>query len=165
MAHDWSRFTQKININAPIQVIYDALTLPDKLEQWFLRKAEFHTSTNKLRDANSHIHAGDTYEWLWHGHADDTFEKGEVLEANGIDKIKFSFTAGALVTVLLGEVGGENILMLTQENIPTDEHGKVSYNIGCQTGWCFYLANLKSLLEGGIDLRNKNINLKGVINS
>ena len=165
MAYDWSRFTQKINIKAPIQVIYAAWTTPEKLEQWFLRKAEFHTSTHKLRDGNSQIHSGDTYEWLWHGHADDTVEKGKVLETNGIDKIKFSFTAGALVTVQIGEVGGENIVMLTQEDIPEDEHGMVYYHLGCQTGWTFYLANLKSILEGGIDLRNKNMLLKGVINS
>ncbi|OJW84016.1 MAG: hypothetical protein BGO69_09840 [Bacteroidetes bacterium 46-16] len=165
MPHDWSRFTQKININAPVQVIYAAWTTREKLEQWFLRKAEFHTTDGKLRDANSHIHAGDTYEWLWHGHPDTTFEKGSVLETNGIDKIKFSFTAGALVTVQIGEVNGENIVMLTQEQIPEDEHGMVYYNLGCQTGWCFYLANLKSILEGGIDLRNKNMQLAGMINS
>lgn len=165
MAYDWSRFNQKINIKAPIQVIYSAWTMRDKLEQWFLRKAEFRTADGRLRDTNSHIHAGDTYEWLWHGHPDSTLEKGKVLETNGIDRIKFSFTAGALVTVQIGEVGGENIVMLTQEEIPTDEHGMVSYHLGCQTGWCFYLANLKSYLEGGIDLRNKNMQLSGVINS
>jgi hypothetical protein len=32
-------------------------------------------------------------------------------------------------------------------------------------GWVFYLANLKSFPEGGIDLRNKNEKLKSVINS
>lgn len=29
-------------------------------------------------------------------------------------------------------------------------------HIGYKTGWTFYLANLKSILEGGIDLRNRN---------
>ncbi len=165
MAHDWSRFSLKINIKAPIDAIYHAWTTREMLELWFLRKAEFHTSTHTLRDAKGNIHAGDTYEWLWHGHPDNTVEKGKVLETNGIDRIKFSFTGGALVTVQIGEVAGENIVMLIQENIPTDEHGMVNYNLGCQTGWCFYLANLKSLLEGGIDLRNKNMLLTGVINS
>ena len=42
---------------------------------------------------------------------------------------------------------------------------KLRLYIGCGEGWTFYLANLKSMLEGGIDLRNKNDKIKGVINS
>ena len=52
-----------------------------------------------------------------------------------------------------------------QYNIPTDETGKTDYHIGCREGWVFYLANLKSIQEGGIDLRNKNPGIKKVINS
>lgn len=29
----------------------------------------------------------------------------------------------------------------------------------------FYLANLKSVLEGGLDLRNKNVNIPNVISA
>ena len=54
---------------------------------------------------------------------------------------------------------------LTQEKIPLDEESKVNYHLGCMEGWTFYLANLKSILEGGIDLRNKNVNLTKVINA
>jgi hypothetical protein len=54
---------------------------------------------------------------------------------------------------------------LVQENIPDDESGKLTWHVGCKTGWTFYLANMKSLYEGGIDLRNKNENLQQVLNS
>jgi hypothetical protein len=40
-----------------------------------------------------------------------------------------------------------------------------NYHLGCKTGWTFYLANLKSLMEGGIDLRNKNEKIQRVINA
>jgi hypothetical protein len=60
---------------------------------------------------------------------------------------------------------GENIVELLQENIPTDEQGMHSWHLGCKTGSTFYLANLKSVLEGGIDLRNKSEKLQRVINS
>jgi hypothetical protein len=33
------------------------------------------------------------------------------------------------------------------------------------TGWTFYLANLKSVLEGGLDLRNKNARLQRLVNA
>lgn len=165
MKHDWSKFTLKINIHAPLKTIYEAWTVPQQLEDWFLRSAVFHTPYDTIREHGNEIQAGDTYEWYWHGHDDTVVEKGKVIEANGTDKLKFSFSGGALVTVNIGVAAGENIVMLTQEEIPTDEHGMVHYNVGCQTGWTFYLANLKSYLEGGIDLRNKNIAIASVVNS
>jgi len=163
--YDWSKFTCKINIDRPVEAIYDAWTIPQQLEQWFLRDANFLRSNSTLREKFLHVNRGDTYTWLWHGYPDTVAEKGEVLMANEIDKLQFSFTAGGIVTVDIGEVMGETIVMLTQEKIPTDEKGKVNYHIGCLGGWTFYLANLKSFLEGGIDLRNKNIALGNMINS
>ena len=46
-----------------------------------------------------------------------------------------------------------------------NEKGKVQYHMGCLGGWTFYLANLKSYLEGGVDLRNKNLALNNMVNS
>ncbi len=163
--YDWDRFTCKINIASPVETIYDAWTIPQQLEQWFLRDASFKRSNGTDREKFLHIQKGDTYEWLWHGYQDDIKEKGEVLAANEKDKLQFSFTAGGIVTVDIGTVLGENIVMLTQENIPTDEKGKTVYHIGCLTGWTFYLANLKSFLEGGIELRNKNMALGKMLNA
>ncbi len=37
--------------------------------------------------------------------------------------------------------------------------------IECGKGWTFYMTNLKSILEGGIDLRNKIESVKNVINA
>jgi hypothetical protein len=54
---------------------------------------------------------------------------------------------------------------LVQEEIPTDENGKQIFHLGCKSGWTFYLANLKSIFEGGIDLRNRNTKLQDVLNS
>ncbi len=163
--YDWSRFTCKVNINAPLQEIYDAWTVPFQMERWFLRKATFRRNDNSDREAMMHITEGDTYHWLWQGHADDVFEEGNVIHANGVDKLQFSFVKGATVTVDLGTAAGENIVLLTQENIPTDDFGKEHYHIDCVRGWTFYLANLKSFLEGGIDLRNTNALLPGMLNS
>lgn len=162
--YDWSRFVLKININAPVESIYMAWTVPEMLERWFLRKAVFHHHGKECA-VDKMIQEDNTYEWYWHGHNDEVVEKGKVLEVDRQRKLVFSFTGGALVTVDIGEVAGETILMLTQEKIPTDEHGKVHYHMGCKTGWTFYMANLKSYLEGGIDLRNKNLSLANMVNA
>ena len=60
---------------------------------------------------------------------------------------------------------GETIVELTQFNIELDDRSKSIFHVGCMQGWTFYLANLKSIMEGGIDLRNKNEKLKRMMNS
>ncbi|MEP6950371.1 MAG: hypothetical protein ABI863_13895 [Ginsengibacter sp.] len=70
-----------------------------------------------------------------------------------------------IVEVTIQEEQEECMVSLKQYNIPIDEAGKTNYHIGCMEGWVFYLADLKSIREGGIDLRNKNPDIKKVINA
>ncbi len=162
---DWSKFSMRIIIHAKMDDIYNAWTSQNGLEHWFLRKAEFTTHDGKSRDPHSHIQKGDNYLWMWHGYSDEVFEKGEVVEANGRDKVQFIFGKAGVVTVTLSQHGVYTKLELIQDNIPTDEKSKFNYYIGCSTGWTFHLANFKNIMEGGHDLRNKDINITRVLNS
>ena len=150
--YDWSQFTQRISIQATVKVIYEAWTTRSNLEKWFLRKAEFRKADGTIREPDSSIQAGDSYEWMWHGY--DTKENGTVTEVNGKDLLRFTF-AKCDVTVSISEEDGECTCDLTQSNIPTDEESKAKLHVGCTEGWTFYFANLKSILEVGHDLRNK----------
>ena len=165
MQHDWSSFRLKISIKTDASSIYRAWTTQEKLENWFLRKAEFTKQDGNKRDRNSALEVNDTYEWMWHGYGDDVIEKGTIMQANGKDFLQFSFGKAGNVSVNIKEEAGESMIELVQDAIPTDEKGQVYYHLGCSKGWVFYLANLKSILEGGIDLRNKKIELTEVINS
>jgi len=162
---NWSRFEVRITVKASPRDLYKAWSTRKGMEQWFLRMSEYKKSDGTLRAPNEDVEPGDTYRWLWHGYPDDTVETGSILDCNGKDQLKFKFgTAGDCIVNIKTEEG-ENIVELTQENIPTDEAGMKNYHLGCKTGWTFYLANLKSLMEGGIDLRNKNEKIHRVINS
>jgi len=138
------------------------------IESWFLRLSEF-TRDGLMLDADVPVQCGDKYKWLWFGYTDDTAEYGEIVQANGRDFFEFTF-AGRLdppmkVAVSIQRENAETIVELKQYNIPENEKSKVSYHLGCMQGWTFYLTNLKSHLEGGIDLRNRNIQLQRMINS
>ncbi len=113
--------------------------------------------------------AGDKYTWLWLGYGDDTDENGKVLQANGTDCFEFTFNSKGRndmkVKVNLVEEKGEIRVNVHQYKIPEDDHSKAWYFVGCGEGWTFYLANLKSILEGVIDLRNKNEAITRVVNS
>ncbi len=161
----WSAFTKRIPIRASVERVYKAWTTQDALESWFLRKAVFTKPDGSKRGANEQIHQDDEYVWNWHGYADSVLEKRKIVSANGRDKLQFTFSGDCLVTVAVRLVNGETVCELTQENIPADNNPKSNLYVGCGEGWTFYLANLKSILEGGVDLRNKNESLQSVINS
>ena len=163
--YEWSHFTQRINVNAPKEKLYDAFSTRAGMESWFLRTCEYkHLNGSPLMD-DEQIHPRDIYSWMWHGWPDTMVETGEFLQANGKDKLQFVFGEAGTVTVKIYDAENENIVELTQKDIPPDEESKFKFHLGCSTGWVFYLANSKSIIEGGIDLRNKSANLVGVLNS
>lgn len=163
--HDWSQFLLRININTEPQKIYDAWATQAGLESWFLRQAEFKRPDGVLRTLTEHFQKGDSYEWRWHGYPDDVVERREVLDANGHDMLRFGFSGDCVVTVRVVREANETLAELTQGNIQPDEQSRIAYYYGCSIGWTFYLANLKSVLEGGLDLRNKNMDLPNVVNA
>lgn len=163
--YNWKQFTRRIPIKAPAKAIYDAWSTQQGLESWFLRLAEFTQADGTLRPKNNHVNAGDKYKWLWHGYNDSVTEEREILSANGWDNIQFSFSGGCIVTISIKQEAGETICELKQQMPMQDESEQQYFYIECGKGWTFYLANLKSVLEGGPDLRNKNINISDVINA
>jgi uncharacterized protein YndB with AHSA1/START domain len=162
---DWNRFTKRITVGATTEEIYRAWMTRGGIESWFLRSAESTGPDGVIRARDELNQAGDRYLWGWHGWGDEANLRGEILESNGIDQFKFTFHDPMVVTVRIIHESGTNIVELTQEHIPTDENSRTNFFVGCGEGWTFYLANLKSVLEGGLDLRNKNTQIKRVINS
>ena len=162
---DWSRFSVRVNINAPLEKLYHAWTSQQGIEHWFLRMSEYRTPDGRLRKQNEEVEKGDTYKWRWHGYPDSVTEEGAVLDLNGKDLFKFSFGKAGICTVKVYKEKDQSIVELTQDGIPVDEKSREYYHVGCKTGWTFHLANMKSIFEGGLDLRNKDENLKDVLNS
>ncbi len=160
---NWKEFTKRVPIRAPAKAIYDVWTTQNGLESWFLRLARFTKADGTARPRNSHVEAGDTYHWRWHGYDDSVKEERSILAANGWDHLQFSFSGGCIVTVSIKQEQGENICELRQQMPMEDEKEQQYFFIECGNGWGFYLVNLKSVLEGGPDLRNRNSNLKSVI--
>ncbi len=163
--YNWGSFITPINVNAPAEKLYALWATRAGIEYWFLRMSEYKSSGGELRKKNEAVQKGDTYGWRWHGWSDEVMETGTVLECNGKDYFKFSFGKAGNCTVTIKNENIHTIVELLQENIPDDDYGKHHWHVGCKTGWTFYLANLKSLCEGGIDLRNKHEQLQNMLNA
>ncbi|MCZ2356455.1 MAG: SRPBCC domain-containing protein [Bacteroidia bacterium] len=160
---NWTTFTKRIAVKSTISDIYNAWTKAVEIEKWFLSKAVYFDTDNKTVSATENIKSGQTYEWSWY--AQDFTETGKIIHTNEKDFIQFLFAGECIVEVKLSEKDGFVIVELTQSNIPTDDNSKQNIRLGCDSGWSFYLVNLKSVYEGGLDLRNKNTDFKAMVNN
>lgn len=160
---DWTTFTRKIAIKATLSDIYNAWTKSSEIEKWFLSKAIFTDFNETPIHKDKPIEKGFAYEWSWFLY--DTTELGRITDTNGKDFIQFTFAGNCLVDITLSTQDDYVIVELTQKNIPTDDNSKQGIRLGCDSGWSFFLVNLKSVYEGGIDLRNKDTSLKGMLNN
>lgn len=160
---DWTSFSKKIAVKAKLSDIYNAWTKAEELENWFLEKVSFLNENQNLIAKSQNAGAGDSYEWFWFLYADSM--KGKIVSANGKDQLQFTFEGECLVDIKLNETDDYTIVELRHHNIPTDDNSKQYIRLGCSNGWHFYLTNLKSVYEGGLDLRNKDGNLNPMINN
>ncbi|MBC7886095.1 MAG: SRPBCC domain-containing protein [Saprospiraceae bacterium] len=169
MVYDWTTFTRKIAIKASVNELYPFFSTKNGMERWFLRMCDYKSSDGVSLKNDAIAKKGDTYKFRWYGYSDETEENGVILQSNGRDVFEFTFNGNGstdmIVNVALTTQGENTLVSLTQYNIPDTEHGRSHWHVGCMEGWTFYLANLKSIIEGGLDLRNKDENITGVINS
>ena len=163
MHKNWNSFKLKIAINTSKDKIFNAWSTSKGLEQWFLSNAEFTKKDGSIRAKSNPVEANEDYKWEWYGFP-DYVEYGLIKETNHKDSLTFSFQTTTDVTIKVGEEAGENIITLVQDRIEFIDDPSKNLHVLCGFGWTFYLANLKSVLEGGLDLRNRNNDLKGVVN-
>lgn len=160
---DWTQFSKRVFISTDLKSVYNAWTKSGELEKWFLSKAIFHSKDDKKILPSENFNPKSVYRWNWF--AQNHFEKGTVNQANGIDYLEFTFAGNCEVQVRLSKEKNQTLVELTQAKIPLDDSSKKNIRLGCAFGWTFYLLNLKSVLEGGLDLRNKDTELIGVVNN
>lgn len=160
---DWTSFTKKIAVRAELSDIYNAWTKAEELEKWFLEKVSFFDGNQEPLSKGKNAEKDNMYEWLWYLYDDSM--KGKIVSANGKDQLQFTFEGNCLIDINLSEKEDYTIVELRHHNIPTDDYSKQYIRLGCSNGWHFYLTNLKSVYEGGLDLRNKDTNLNPMINN
>lgn len=147
---DWTKFHRKIRLNVSSQRIYDSWTKTNELRKWFLKDAIIIEGSS-----DGICRKGDKVDWYWNNA--ESIESLEILEANGLDQISFTFGDEMIVDLKIEKEDGLNILNLEQRNIPTDDKAKMDYYAGCKGGWTFWLANLKAYLEHQIVLHDPHL--------
>ncbi len=153
---DFKEFTLRIFIDATPEQAMNAWMTSGQLERWFLTKASY-CRLGPEEPATE----GTRYRWEW---AEGTVEEGEVTQVDPGALLAFTFGEGADVVVRVGSLDGRTVVELVQRHDIADEGKRADYYVGCVTGWTFYFANLKSVLEGGLDLRETRVDLPDLVN-
>lgn len=136
---DWTQFTLRVPITAPAKKVYEMWTDPVQIKKWF------------LADAHMNLKKGGEFMWTWY--LGDK-EAGKILSLKKPTRLSFTFASSKCdITVKRDKRG--SMLVLHQYDIPNSGKGKAIHNT-CSCGWTFYLTNLKTYLEYGIDLREKD---------
>jgi uncharacterized protein YndB with AHSA1/START domain len=147
---DWNGFILRILVRATPDEVARAWLTSGGLSSWFLKTAEYFSDDQKI-DATVLACGSDSFRWVW---ADDSEELGRVLEIEFPHRFRFTwYGERGWVEIRLSEVDGRTAVELEQFVDQAEEKDRIECYISCTSGWSFFLANLKSVLEGGLDLR------------
>jgi uncharacterized protein YndB with AHSA1/START domain len=149
--YDWSSFDVHMDVNAPIETVYDAWATGRGMISFFTRTLTYRTADGRSREPDERAIAGDTYSLEFHHPSGFS---GRVIDAESPHRFIFTFPDVMHVEVRLTEADGCTRVHLQQRNIATDPEGVVSQHLNCRSCWIYYLMNLKSVLEHGHDLRD-----------
>ena len=147
----WRRIDQRIYVNAPIETVYGAMATAKGVTGWFPLEAVMTDPEGRSLSPGQAVSGGDRFKFTWHtGHE----EAGEFLEANGTDLLRYTFGDAIEVTVRLEEAEDGSVLVELGQTQDRSDEENLRILLGFKEGWAFYLTNLKSVLEGGLDLRD-----------
>jgi len=125
--------------------LYGALTEPDQLVGWFLSKAELP------------LQGGAPYRFEWAG---GYSHRARVVEVVPDRRLTLEWPNGSgthrfmtEVTFTFRRAGRGTFLTVQHSGFPRTPVGIEQYG-GTQSGWAYYLLNLRSVVEFGRDLRS-----------
>jgi len=150
MSNNHSFVRQTVTIKSPPEVVFKALTQADELMRWFPTRVE------------SDPRPGGKFKFTWEfANANENgSQQGEYVEVLPNQKLSYTWTAESiptLVTFNLTEVGGETTVELDHASVQNGaDHEKLHEMHANQ--WGFFMMNLRSYLETGMDLREEKLN-------
>jgi uncharacterized protein YndB with AHSA1/START domain len=137
---------QTVTVDAPRDEVFRALTDTGALKRWW------------ITDGSSEPRTGGRfrYEWRMADPASDHVQEGAYAEVVEGERVAYPWSAGPAgdtsVTFALADAGGGTRVTLTHAGFSADpQHADVHDRH--DQGWQGFLANLKSVLEGGPDNR------------
>lgn len=139
-----TRIEQELSIDAPRGKVFDALTDAAELERWWTTTAQ-----SQPREGGSF-----RYEWLFAEAPErNHLQEGSYTAFSDGVRVAYPWKVGPMPTqveFVLDEKDGRTVLRLVHEGWTDDMREAREHH---DQGWRFFLGNLKSVLEEGVDRR------------
>ncbi|MDQ3194408.1 MAG: hypothetical protein M3P82_05345 [Bacteroidota bacterium] len=143
-------FVHGIYLNARAGNVFKYIATPSGIIKWFIGKAKYYYKDLNIRLGDEVIQKGDSYLWTWLNK--DLELKGIVTETADNKLFQFTFSPLYIVTINLISEGSKTKVILNHEYQESAVKDEFDF-INCCACWVFFLTNLKSVIEHGIDLR------------
>lgn len=136
---------QKVTIQAPSTQVFQALTEPEILENWFPSQAK------------ADVRQGGSYQYIFkfEDPQQGGTQEGQYLELRPGERISYTWEAGGRQTQVdfsLTQHGEETEVELKHSGFGSDTEADQARELH-NTVWGGYMSNLKSYLEEGKDVR------------
>lgn len=155
------KFSHGILLKASKDKVFEYVSTGSGLSKWFIGSADYFYNDKSIRFGKDTAQKGDSFLWKWLNK--DLELKGIVTDSD--DKCEFGFTFGSsfFVNIKLSESGDRTKLVLTQSYQDSATDNEFGF-INCCVCWVFFLTNLKSVIEHGIDLRETEADIEMLVN-
>ncbi|HQY19483.1 MAG TPA: SRPBCC domain-containing protein [Ignavibacteria bacterium] len=154
-------FSHGILLKASPEKVYEYISTGSGLSKWFIGSADYFYNDKSIRLGDEPAQKGNSFLWKWL--KKDLELKGIITESDGKNEFGFTFGSSFFVNIKLSESGDRTKLVLTQcyqDSATENEFGFIN----CCVCWVFFLTNLKSVLEHGIDLRETEADIEMLVN-
>ncbi len=147
MAKDGLEIKQSFYFDVPPEEVFRALTEPEQLIRWFLAKAKVD------------LKKGGKIEFVWMGGQKMASKVKKVVPNKQVayawqDELPKGKKAKTLAEFKVVKKGKGSLLKLTHSGFGEGKAWIEPYG-AIQSGWAYYLTNLKSLMQNDVDLRSK----------
>lgn len=150
MSNNDSFVHQTVTIKSSPEAVFRALTQAGELMKWFPTRVE----SDPRPDGKF------KFTWEFANANENGSQQGEYVEVLPNSKLSYTWTAesiSTLVTFHLTESNGETIVELDHSSMQARADSQKLHDMHANQ-WGFFLMNLKSYLETGMDLRKEKLN-------
>lgn len=152
-AYDWTQFTVHMYYRAPRSRVFAAWATSAGLASFFIASARHTAPDGSLRRPDEHAQGGDLYEWQW---LHDFALSGRVLACVPEESVSYTFGGEMRIDVTITPYDDEQVqVRVHQTGCATEDPDRAWQHLNCRSCWVYFLTNLKSVLEHGIDLRDR----------
>ena len=154
---DWARLTARVYVRAHPARLFEAWATGPGLLRWLLKAAAFRAPQEQLPRPDAAARTGDAYRWTWRSAG--RVAEGRILAADWPERIEFTLGPAGKCRVSLTPDGELTLVEVVQSDVPD-----AATYLEWSNAWTFHLTNLKSVLEGGPDLREADPDRTDVVN-